>query len=47
MPMIIIDEGPGSAGAPLNTADGQRLADLSHFQTPMGLAKIGQIVSYK
>jgi len=50
MPMIIIDEGPGSAASPPynnNPSGGgtqTRIADLSHFQTPPGWAKLAQIV---
>lgn len=49
MPMIIIDEGPGSAASPPYNNDGsayqqQRIVDLSHFTTPQGWAKLAQIV---
>ncbi|OXA51532.1 uncharacterized protein LOC110851610 [Folsomia candida] len=49
MPVIIIDEGPGSAASPPYNIDAsgyqqQRVVDLSHFTTPQGWAKLAQIV---
>jgi hypothetical protein len=47
MPIIILDEGPGSAASPENYNQTVQAAalDLHYFKTPPGIAKIAQIVS--